>query len=428
MVQDLSKRLFERAQRVIPGGVNSPVRAYRAVGGSPPFVARGQGCRIWTAEGKELIDYVGSWGPLILGHAHPRVVSALLDAVRRGTTFGAPTEGEVRIAEAICALYPSVDKVRLVSSGTEAVMSALRVARAATARPLAIKMEGCYHGHADQLLVRAGSGGLTLGVPDSAGVPEEIARLTITVPYNDLGAVAAALASNPGSVGAIIVEPVAGNMGVVAPAQGYLEGLRKLADEHGALLVFDEVITGLRLGIGGAQDRYRVRPDLTCLGKILGGGLPLAAYGGRASAMNLVAPEGPVYQAGTLSGNPLAVAAGLATLQVLGEGGIYERLEAHAARLEEGLRAAARDARVPVVVNRVGSLLTVFFTSSPVVDLASALRSDRDRFARFHQGMMRRGIYLPPSQFEAWFVSVAHGDEDIRTTVQAAVDVMPQLL
>jgi glutamate-1-semialdehyde 2,1-aminomutase len=425
---DPSKRLFERALRVMPGGVSSPVRAFGAVGGQPVFVARGAGARIWGADGKELVDWVGSWGPLILGHAHPRVVAAAIEATRRGTTFGASTESEVRLAEAVCALHPSVERIRFVSSGTEAVMSALRVARAATARPLVIKMEGCYHGHTDSLLVRAGSGGLTLGVPDSAGVPPEIAALTINVPYNDLGAIDAALAAHPNAVAAVVVEPVAGNMGVVAPKDGYLAGLRRATEAAGALLVFDEVITGFRVSLGGAQEKYGVRPDLTCFGKILGGGFPLAAYGGRADLMKLVAPEGPVYQAGTLSGNPVAVAAGLATLQVLGEGGLYERLETQGARLEEGLRAAADEARVPATVNRVGSLTTLFFTEGPVVDLASALRSDRDRFAAFHAAMLRRGIYLPPSQFEAWFLSLAHSDEDLRLTLAAARESMLQLV
>jgi glutamate-1-semialdehyde 2,1-aminomutase len=408
-----SRELFERARGVIPGGVNSPVRAFRAVGGSPFFVAEAKGARIRDLDGREYIDYVGSWGPLILGHAPRVVVDAVTRAAARGTSYGAPTPGEVELAELLRAAIPSMEKVRLVSSGTEAVMSALRVARAFTRRDGILKFEGCYHGHSDALLVKAGSGMATFGVPTSPGVPADLARHTHVLRYNDLEGVRRFLARRGKRIAALILEPVAGNMGVVPPAPGFLQGLRELCTRHGVLLVFDEVITGFRLCYGGAQSLFGVWPDLTVLGKIIGGGLPLAAYGGRKDLMDLVSPEGPVYQAGTLSGNPLAVAAGLAQLRTLRENpGIYANLELLAARLAEGLRG--------VVVNRVGSMLTGFFTKGPVIDWDSAAKADTARFGRFHRHMRGQGVALAPSQFEAGFVSYAHTRGDIDRTVRAA--------
>lgn len=415
-----SKELFERAKVRIPGGVNSPVRAFRAVGGEPLFLARGRGARVWDVDGQEYVDYVGSWGPLLLGHAHPEVHEALVEAASQGTSFGAPTEREVRFAEVLCAAYPSMDKVRLVSSGTEATMAALRVARGATGRELIVKIDGAYHGHADCLLVAAGSGAATLGIPGSKGVTAGTVRDTLTVPWNDLGAMAAVLEARPGEVAAVIVEPVCGNMGCVPPRSGYLEGLRELTRKQGVVLIFDEVMTGFRLAYGGAQARYGIVPDMTCLGKIVGGGLPVAAYGGRADLMAHVAPDGPVYQAGTLSGNPLAVAAGLKTVEILQRPGTYERLEANSAALGEGLVAAAREAGVPLVLNRVGSMLTGFFMTGEVWDCGDAKRSDTARFGRWFRGMLEHGVYLPPSQFEAAFVSLAHGPQEIERTLAAA--------
>jgi glutamate-1-semialdehyde 2,1-aminomutase len=420
-----SSRLFTAAQRVIPGGVNSPVRAFRGVGGEPFFVARGEGARLWDADGRPYIDYVGSWGPLILGHAAPSVVEAVATAAARGTSYGAPTAGEVELAEAITAAYPSIEMVRLVSSGTEAAMSAIRVARGATGRDVLIKFEGGYHGHADSLLVKAGSGGATFGVPDSRGVPATLAALTVTVPFNDVEAVRAVFEARAGEVAAVIVEPVAGNMGVIPPAPGFLEGLRELTTRHGAVLIFDEVITGFRVGRGGAQELYHISPDLTCLGKIIGGGLPVGAYGGRADLMREVSPLGGVYQAGTLSGNPLAVAAGLATVRALGSPGVYQRLEALGDRLARGLADGARRAGVPLTVNRVGSMLTGFFCAGPVTDYASATRADTQRYARFFHALCARGVYVAPSQFEAAFVSLAHTEDDIDATVKAAADALP---
>ena len=415
-----SAELFARAQQLIPGGVNSPVRAFRAVGGDPLFIESASGSRLRDADGREYLDYVCSWGPLILGHAHPSVVEAVASAARRGTSYGAPCEGEVALAERVVARVPGIEKVRFVSSGTEATMSALRLARGFTGRRKILKFEGCYHGHADALLVAAGSGVATLGIPGSPGVPEGTVADTLVAPFNDLAAVEQVLAAHGGDLAAIIVEPVVGNMGVVAPRGGYLRGLRDLTSRAGALLVFDEVITGFRLAPGGAQQLYGVTPDLTCLGKIIGGGLPVGAYGGRADIMAHVAPEGPVYQAGTLSGNPLAMAAGCATLDALAAPGAYERLESLGARLEEGLLRAARQAGATVTVNRVGSLLTAFFGGGPVTDWASAKRSDTARFGRFFHAMLDRGIYLPPAQFEALFVSLAHTEADIDRTVAAA--------
>ena len=410
---DRNQQLFDRARQLIPGGVNSPVRAFRAVGGTPRFVQRALGPYFWDANGQRYIDYIGSWGPMILGHGHPAVVEAVQKAVLEGFSYGAPTEREVELAEEIIGLVPSMDMVRLVSSGTEAAMSAIRLARGATGRDAIVKFEGCYHGHADSLLVKAGSGGATFGVPDSLGVPAALAALTITVPFNDLSAVKAVMAARGREVAAIIVEPVAGNMGVVPPAAGFLEGLRALCDTHGSLLVFDEVITGFRVAYGGAQALYGVRPDLTCLGKIIGGGLPVGAYGGARAIMERVAPLGGVYQAGTLSGNPLAVAAGLSALRALASPGVYPRLEEGGAQLQQGLEAGAKAAGVALTVNRVGSMLTPFFTASPVTDYASAKRSDTARYGRFFHAMLDGGVFLAASQFEAAFVSLAHARADL---------------
>ena len=419
-----SRRLLEAASRVIPGGVNSPVRAFRAVGGSPPFIARAEGARLVDVDGRSYLDFVGSWGPLILGHAAPAVVEAVTEAARRGTSYGAPTPLEVEMAEVVTAAYPSMEMVRLVSSGTEAAMSAIRVARGATGRDVLVKFDGCYHGHADSLLVKAGSGGATFGVPDSKGVPAALAELTLTVAFNDLDGVRDLFRRKGDSIAAVIVEPVAGNMGVVPPAPGFLEGLREVTRAHGALLIFDEVITGFRVAYGGAQALYGVRPDLTCLGKVIGGGLPVGAYGGSRQLMNHVAPLGAVYQAGTLSGNPLAVAAGLATLTRLRDRDVYSRLEALGSELERGLRAGAERARVPLTVNRVGSMLTGFFCDGPVTDYASAKHSDTKRYARYFHGMLERGVFLAPSQFEAAFVSLAHTDADIAFAARAAGEAL----
>jgi len=419
-----SKGLWGRACGIIPGGVNSPVRAFRGVGGEPFFVARGQGARIWDVEGREYLDFLGSWGPLILGHAAPPVVDAIVAAAGRGTSYGAPTPMEIEMAEAITAAYPSIELVRLVSSGTEAAMSAIRIARGATKRSVLVKFDGCYHGHADSLLVKAGSGGATFSIPDSGGVPEPLAALTLVAPFNDLDAVKSIFAARGREVAAVIVEPVAGNMGVVAPRPAFLEGLREITRAHGALLIFDEVITGFRVMYGGAQERYGIRPDLTCLGKIIGGGLPVGAYGGARDVMSHVAPLGAVYQAGTLSGNPLAVAAGLATLRQLADRRAYPRLDALGAALEQGLRRAADKAGVELTVNRVGSMLTGFFCAGPVQDYASARRADTKRYARFFHGMLKRGVFLAPSQFEAAFVSLAHTDADIELAARAAEEAM----
>jgi glutamate-1-semialdehyde 2,1-aminomutase len=420
-----SAALFERARRLMPGGVNSPVRAFRAVGGSPRFIARGHGARVWDADGHELIDYVGSWGPLILGHAHPAVVTAIMRQAQQGTAFGAPTELEVRMAERLTGAMPSLELVRMVNSGTEATMAAVRVARGVTGRPRLVKFEGCYHGHGDSFLVKAGSGAATFGTPDSPGVTDATARDTVTARYNDLDSVRAAFAAHPGAISAIIVEPVVGNMGVVAPRPGFLQGVRELCSADGALLVFDEVMTGFRVARGGAQERYGVRPDLTTLGKIVGGGLPVGAYGGRRDLMARVSPSGPIYQAGTLSGNPLAMAAGLATLDiVLGDADFYARLEALGAALEEGLTQAAARAGVACTVARVGSMWTLFFTAERVDDWSGATRADTARFARFFQAMLARGVFLAPSQFEANFISAAHTPADVEATVRAAAEAL----
>jgi glutamate-1-semialdehyde 2,1-aminomutase len=419
-----STRLLDAASRIIPGGVNSPVRAFRAVGGAPIFVKRGEGARLWDVDGRSYVDFVGSWGPLILGHAAPAVVEAVIEAARAGTSYGAPTALEVEMAEAITAAYPSMEMVRLVSSGTEAAMSAIRVARGATGRDLLVKFEGCYHGHADSLLVKAGSGGATFGVPDSKGVPAALAELTLTVGFNDLEAVRELFRRRGEAIAAVIVEPVAGNMGVIPPAPGFLDGLREVTRSHGALLIFDEVITGFRVAYGGAQELYGVRPDLTCLGKIIGGGLPVGAYGGGARLMREVSPLGGVYQAGTLSGNPLAVAAGLAAIRALADRRAYARLDTLGARLAQGLEDGARRAGVPLTVNRVGSMLTAFFCGGPVRDWASARQADTARYARFFQAMLARGVYLAPSQFEAAFVSLAHAEADIDAAVKAAAEAL----
>jgi glutamate-1-semialdehyde 2,1-aminomutase len=409
-----SEQLFRRAQEIIPGGVNSPVRAFRSVGGNPLFIARGQGAYIFDADGNDYIDYVGSWGPLLLGHRHPEILGALERALAIGTSFGAPTGQEVELAEAICDAVPSVEMVRLVNSGTEATMSAIRVARGFTGRDLIVKFEGCYHGHVDSLLVKAGSGIATLGIADTQGVPKAFCDTTIALPFNDSALVEQAFQAHGSRIAAVIVEPVGGNMGCVPPRPGFLENLRDLTERHGALLIFDEVMTGFRVAFGGAQQRYRIRPDLTTLGKVIGGGLPVGAYGGRKDIMSMVAPAGPVYQAGTLSGNPLAVAAGLAMLRHLkAHPEVYDQLEARAA----GLCAAAP---AGVTVNRVGSMFTFFFTEQPVTDYESAKSSDTERFSRFFRAMLERGIYLAPSQFEAAFVSAAHTEEDVRRTAAAA--------
>lgn len=420
-VSSLSARLFERATRVMPGGVSSPVRAFGSVGGTPPFIARGVGSRLWDVDSNQYVDLVGSWGPLILGHAHPAVVAAARDALEDGTSFGAPTEREVRLAELVLDRYPGCERLRFVNSGTEATMSALRVARAATKRDTLVKMSGNYHGHADSFLVAAGSGALTTGVPASAGVPADLVRHTVVAPYNDLPAVEALLNAHSGEVAAVIVEPVVGNMGVVAPEPGYHEGLRELTRRHGALLIVDEVMTGFRLSRGGAVERFGLEPDLVTWGKVIGGGLPVGAYGGRAELMDRVSPIGDVYQAGTLSGNPVAMAAGIATLEAIDAvPDFYGALEGRSAGLEQGLSAAAARAGVPVTINRVGSMLTVFFTDEPVTDLASAQRSDARRFAAWFTALLANGVYWPPSAFEAAFVSAAHTALDVEQVVDAA--------
>jgi glutamate-1-semialdehyde 2,1-aminomutase len=415
-----SEELFERARNTIPGGVSSPVRAFKAVGGSPLFLSRAQGARVFDEDGRSYVDYVGSWGPMILGHAHPAILEAVNEAAARGTSFGAPCALEVELAERVVRHVPSVEKVRFVSSGTEATMSALRVARGFTGRSKILKFDGCYHGHADSLLVAAGSGVATLGIPGSPGVPAGTVADTLVVPFNDVAAVERAVAEHGPDLAAVIVEPVCGNMGAVAPRPGYLEALREITRKNGTVLVFDEVMTGFRLALGGAQELYGVTPDMTCLGKILGGGLPAAAYGGRADIMATVAPEGPVYQAGTLSGNPLAMAAGKTAIDLLTEPGVYERLEKTSATLAAGLARAADEAGATVTVNRVGSMVTVFFGPGPVTDYATARTSDTTRFGRFFHAMLERGIALPPAQFEAAFVSLAHGPAEIDATLEAA--------
>jgi glutamate-1-semialdehyde 2,1-aminomutase len=414
MTHTKSEAAFQRAQKVIPGGVNSPVRAYRGVGGTPPFIARGGGSRIFDIDGNAYIDYVGSWGPLLLGHRHPAIVEAVREALETGTSFGAPTEREIDLAEAIRDAVPSMEMVRLVNSGTEATMSAIRVARGFTGRDLTVKFEGCYHGHVDSLLVKAGSGLATLGIADTQGVPKGFTDTTLPLPFNSVEAVEAAFRAHGHRVASVIVEPVVGNMGCVPPQPGFLEALREITARHGALLILDEVMTGFRVAYGGAQARFGIRPDMTTLGKVIGGGLPIGAYGGRADIMSRVAPVGPIYQAGTLSGNPLAVAAGLAMLRYLkAHPEVYADLEAKSAAIADAAPAG-------VTVNRVGAMFTWFFTDRPVTDWDSAKRADTAKFAAFHRAMLDEGVYLPPSQFEAAFVSAAHTDADVRKTQEAA--------
>ena len=415
-----SDDLFEQAQSLIPGGVNSPVRAFRSVGGKPIFIAKGEGSRIWDVDGKQYIDYVGSWGPLIFGHRPPETLQALREVLEIGTSFGAPTKREVDLARLITQLVPSIEKVRLVNSGTEATMSAIRLARGFTGRDRIIKFDGCYHGHGDSLLVKAGSGVATLGLPDSPGVPRALAELTTVLPLNDLDALDAEFGSRGSEVACVIIEPVVGNIGCIAPKSGFLKRLREVTQQSGTVLIFDEVMTGFRLAPGGAQELYGITPDLTTLGKVIGGGLPVGAYGGRADIMNMVAPAGPVYQAGTLSGNPLAVSAGLAALRRLAADPPYGKLEKLGARLEAGLTAAAKSAGVVARVNRVGSMFTMFFTDREVTDFPSAKTSDTTRFNSFFHAMLDKGIYLPPSQFEAAFISAAHSESDIDQTIEAA--------
>lgn len=422
-----SEQLFAEALKYIPGGVNSPVRAFRAVGGQPFFVKRAKGAHIWDVDGNEYIDYVGTWGPAILGHAHPRVVKAVQSAAEHGTSFGIPNPFEVTIAKLICSLVPSLEKVRMCNSGTEATMSAIRLARGFTKRDKIIKFDGCYHGHADSLLVKAGSGALTFGNPDSAGVPAAFTQHTIVLPYNDQDALTAAFQANKNQIAGIIIEPVPGNAGLYLPKPGYLEFIRKLTQTNGALLIFDEVMTGFRLAKGGAQERFSIKPDLSCFGKVIGGGLPVGAFGGRAEIMDCLAPLGPVYQAGTLSGNPLAMSAGVATLEELLDGNAYDRLEKLGAALESGMKEAARAARVPVQFNRCGSMFCGYFTDRPVDNLADAMTSDRERFKKYFHSMLDHGIYLAPSQFEAGFLSLAHSEADIEQTVQTAAKVLMSL-
>ncbi|MGE5372585.1 MAG: glutamate-1-semialdehyde 2,1-aminomutase [Solirubrobacterales bacterium] len=424
MRTDQSERLFERARAVIPGGVNSPVRAFRSVGSNPRFIERAQGARLYDVDGNEYIDYVGSWGPLILGHAHPEIVEAIREAAVRGTSYGATHPGEVELAEMICAAFPGMERVRLVNSGTEAAMSAIRLARAFTGRNKVIKFAGCYHGHADAFLIQAGSGLMTQGVPSSPGVTPGCAADTIICQYNDLYSVRDAFDQAGEEIAAIIVEPVAGNMGLVLPEKEFLVGLREMTREFGALLIFDEVITGFRVTYGGMQTITGIVPDLTCLGKIIGGGLPVGAYGGEKRIMEMMAPEGPVYQAGTLSGNPLAVAAGMATLKLLRDGQIYEGLEVKAYVLHNRIRTVIENEYLPAVLNRLGSMLCLFFSEDEVTDYTSAMKADTGLYTRFFHGMLERGIYLPPSQFEVWFVSNAHTIEDIEKTAETAAEVL----
>ncbi len=424
---DTSEKLFAAATEVIPGGVNSPVRAWGAVGGSPRFIQRAAGATVTDADGVTYVDYVGSWGPMILGHAHREVLQAIHNVLREGTSFGAPTAREIEMAREICGAVDSVDKVRLVSSGTEATMTALRVARGYTQRHKIVKFAGCYHGHVDSLLVKAGSGALTLGVPDSAGVSPETSQQTVLARYNDLTDVERIFVEFGGEIAALIVEPVAGNMGVIPPRPGFLEGLRELTAKHGALLIFDEVMSGFRVAYSGAQGRYEIAPDLSCFGKIVGGGMPLAAVGGRGDVMDVLAPVGPVYQAGTLSGNPLAVAAGIATLKRIQAPGSYERLEASGRRVEEGLTKAVADTGTTACVNRVGSMWTLFLGVEKVTDFDTAQRSDTEKYARFFHGMLKRGVYLAPSAFEAAFISLAHSVDDLDRTVAAATETLREI-
>ncbi len=419
--------LWERANRVLPGGVNSPVRAWKAVKGKPLFIRKAKGPKIYDINGNTYIDYVCSWGPMILGHAHPKVTKAIKRAASLGTSFGAPTRLEVELAEMIVEAVPSIEKVRMVNSGTEATMSAIRLARAYTGKNKVIKFDGCYHGHADDFLVKAGSGLATFGIAASPGVPHDLVKHTLSLPYNDIEAVEEAFSRSGEDIAAVIVEPVAGNMGVVLPKEGFLEGLREIIDKYGAVLIFDEVITGFRIGWGGAQAHYNIMPDLTCLGKVIGGGLPVGAYGGKKEIMSLVAPEGSVYQAGTLSGNPLAMAAGLQTLRILKEEGTYKKLEKRTEELVDGIKAIARDEGVPLQINHIASMFSIFFTDEPVNDYNSALKSNTDLFIKYFYAMLKRGIYLAPSAFEASFVSLAHRKKDIDYTLKAVKESLKEI-
>lgn len=417
---DRSKTLLETAEGLMPGGVNSPVRAFRAVGGTPPFIARAQGAYLYDEDDNAYVDYVGTWGPAILGHAHPQVVASICAAAGRGTSFGAPTAAEVEMAQAIRRFYPSMEMMRLVSSGTEACMSAIRVARGATGRDAIVKFEGCYHGHADSFLIKAGSGLATFGEPTSPGVPADVAKHTVTLPYNDVEALRALFAARGGEIAGVILEPVSGNMGVIRPDEAFVEALVELTGAHGALLIFDEVMTGFRVARGGAQELFGVEPDLTCLGKVVGGGLPVGVYGGKAKYMRQVSPTGPIYQAGTLSGNPLATAAGLSTLALLEDPGVFERVERTAAAIAEGFEALIAKLGVEAVVTRVGTMLTVFFAAKAPRDFTEVAACDHARFGRFHAAMLDAGVYLPPSGYEAWFVSAAHGPHEVALTLEAA--------
>ena len=423
-----SSDLFSKSRELIPGGVNSPVRAFRSVGGEPLFISRAFGSKIVDADGNTYIDYVGSWGPMIVGHAHKEVLTAIIDIAERGTSFGAPTETELTLAQMVIEAVPSMEMVRMVNSGTEATMSAIRLARGATGRDKIVKFNGCYHGHADGLLVKAGSGALTLGVPDSPGVPEDYAKNTLISEYNDLDSVKVHFDRNPGEIAAVILEPIPGNMGVMIPAEGFLEGLRDITQKNGALLIFDEVMSGFRVALGGAQELFGIDPDLTALGKIIGGGLPVGAYGGKARYMTQMAPEGPIYQAGTLSGNPLAMAAGIATLNILKRPGTYESLEKTSAALADGLANVNSSLGVDFAFNRIGSMFTTFFTTGPVNNFAGAKSSDTEKFGKYFLGMLKEGIYLAPSQFEAAFVSLAHTDEDIARTIEAHGKALKRIL
>jgi glutamate-1-semialdehyde 2,1-aminomutase len=423
----LSKKLFLQARKVIPGGVNSPVRAFRAVGGNPLFIERAKGSRIFDADGNSYIDYVLSWGPMILGHAHPRVVAALKKATEKGTSYGAPTSLEIELAELVLKVYPSMDKVRMVNSGTEATMSAIRVARGFTGRDKVVKFEGCYHGHADGLLVKAGSGATTFGVPDSPGVPKSYAQNTITLPYNDIPELTRMVEKEWRKIACVIIEPVVGNIGCVLPKPGFLEVLRKLTRKHGIVLIFDEVMTGFRVSFGGAQAYYGIRPDMTCLGKVIGGGLPVGAYGGKKEIMSMVSPEGPVYQAGTLSGNPLAMTAGIVTIKELSRPGVYSAIEKKSAMLEEGLKDAAKKAGVKTRFYRAGSMFCTYFTDIDVTDYETAKKADAGKFSRFFSGILERGVNLAPSQFEAGFMSLAHSERDIDATVTAAYEAIKKI-
>ena len=419
--------LYQKAVDLIPGGVNSPVRAFKAIGISPTFIDRAKGSKIWDVDGNEYIDYIGSWGPMIMGHGHPKVVAALKKAIPKGTSFGAPTPLEVELAAKVKKAFPSMELIRMVSSGTEAVISAIRVARGYTRKDKILKFEGCYHGHGDSLLVKAGSGAATFGIPDSLGIPEDLAKHTLTAPYNDMNEVRRLVDQNPNQIACIIVEPIAGNMGVVLPEDGFLQGLREICTAKGILLLFDEVISGFRAAFGGAQELYGIKADLTCLGKIIGGGLPVGAYGGKREIMEKVAPLGGVYQAGTLSGNPLAMTAGIATLDLLKSKKLYQDLGRKASYLSEEISKMAHKQGIPVCVNHTTGMLTVFFTGGPVRDYQTAKTSDTKRFARFFIEMMNRGIYLPPSQYEAWFISLAHTQKDLDQTLEACEDAFKKI-